>query len=133
MGFVMLAHYKGKAIAGGVFLHFNNNLVYKYGATDPNFMNLYATHALLWEVIQWGCKNGYQIMDWGKTEKSNEGLRKFKLGWWTEEMELSYTYIAGGPEEYSTGWKQKVIENTIRKSPLWVGRLLGEALYRHVG
>ena len=133
MGFVMLAHYKGKAIAGSVFLHFNNNLIYKYGATDPNFMNLYATHALLWEAIQWGCKNGYQVMDWGKTEKSNEGLRQFKLGWGTEEKELCYSYIGKESTEYSTGWKQRVVKNTIRKSPLWVGRLLGEMLYKHVG
>ena len=125
MGFIMLAHYKGKVIAGGVFLHYNRYMIYKYGATDPEYLNLYANHLLLWEAIQWGCRNGYHIFDWGRTDKSNQGLRNFKLGWGTEGKELCYSYIGKESTEYSTGWKQKVVENTIRKSPLWVGRLLG--------
>ena len=36
-------------------------------------------------------------------------------------------------KDYSTGWKQRMVENTIRKSPVWVGRLLGAGLYKHVG
>ena len=133
MGFIMLAHYKGKVIAGGVFLHYNRYMIYKYGATDPEYLNLYANHLLLWEAIQWGCRNGYHIFDWGRTDKENGGLRHFKLGWGTEEEVLSYSYIGKAPEDYSTGWKHKMVENTIRKSPVWVGRLLGELLYKHVG
>lgn len=133
MGFVMLAHHKDKAIAGGVFLHYNKNMIYKYGAADPDYMNLYATHALLWEVIQWACNNGYEIMDWGKTEKSNQGLRNFKRGWGTEEKELIYSYIGNSPKEYSGGWKKKAVEKVIQKSPVWVGRIIGEMLYKHVG
>jgi len=133
MGFVMLAYHKDKAIAGGVFLHYNKNIIYKYGAADPEYMNLCATHALLWEAIQWACRNGYEVMDWGKTEKTNQGLRNFKLGWGTEEKELIYSYIGTSPKEYSSGWKQKVVEKVIQKSPVWVGRLFGEILYKHVG
>lgn len=133
MGFTMLAIYQDKAIAGGVFLHYNKNFIYKYGASDPEYIKLCGNHAFFWEAIQWGCKNGYQVMDWGKTEKSNEGLRKFKRGWGTEEKELCYSYIGKVPTGYSTGWKQKVLETTIRKSPVWVGGLLGKLLYKHVG
>ena len=133
MGFVMLAHHKDKTIAGGVFLHYNKDMIYKYGAADPAYMNLYGTYALLWEAIQWGCNNNYEIMDWGKTEKNNQGLRNFKLGWGTEEKELIYSYIGTAPKEYSTGWKQKVVEKVIKKSPVSVGRILGEIFYKHVG
>lgn len=133
MGFTALAQYEGKPIAGGVFLHYNKNLIYKYGATDPEYMNLYANHLLLWEVIQWGCKNEMAVMDWGRTDKDKEGLRKFKLGWGTEEKELTYSFIGNQPNEYSTGWKQKIIEGIVGKSPVWVGRLIGELLYKHVG
>ena len=132
-GFVALAYYNNNAIAGGVFLHYNEKMYYKYGATDPEYMRFYATHALLWEAIKWGCNNGYKVMDWGKTEKNNHGLKNFKLGWGTEEKELIYSYIGKPPKEYSAGWKQKIIGNIIRKSPVLVGRTIGEILYKHVG
>jgi lipid II:glycine glycyltransferase (peptidoglycan interpeptide bridge formation enzyme) len=133
MGFVMLAYFDGRAIAGGVFLHYKKNLIYKYGASDPDYVHLYGNHGLLWEVIQWGCRNGFHVLDWGRTDEKNEGLRNFKLGWGTEEKRLSYSYIGEPPKDYSTGWKQRMVENTIRKSPVWVGRLLGAGLYKHVG
>ncbi|MFW9825969.1 MAG: lipid II:glycine glycyltransferase FemX [Candidatus Thorarchaeota archaeon] len=79
LGFLMLSYYNDIPIAGGVFLRYKNNIVYKYGATDPAYMNLYANHALLWEVIKYGCKNGFQYMDWGRTDKGHEGLRKNRI------------------------------------------------------
>ncbi|MBW1899052.1 MAG: GNAT family N-acetyltransferase, partial [Deltaproteobacteria bacterium] len=109
------------------------NMIYKYGAANPAYKDRYGTHALLWEAIQWGCKNGYEIMDWGKTEKSNQGLRNFKLGWGTDEKDLIYSYIGSSPKDYSSGWKQKVVEKVIQNSPVWVGRIFGELLYKHVG
>ena len=133
LGFVILTNFNGKPVAGGIFLHFKKKLIYKYGATDPDYLNLYANHLLLWEVIKWGCENGFQVLDWGKTDRSNGGLRRFKLGWGTEEKTLVYTYIGKLPSDYTTGWQHKVFENAIRKSPVWVGRLLGNLLYRHVG
>jgi hypothetical protein len=133
MGFVALAYYQGKPIAGGVFLHYNEKLIYKYGATDPKYMHVYANHALLWEVIKWARSNGYEVLDFGKTDKDDEGLRQFKLGWGTDEEELTYTYINKLPLNYSGGWKQKLIEKTVQKCPVWVGRTFGEFLYKHMG
>ena len=127
MGFVMLAYYKGNAIAGGVFLHYNKKLIYKYGAADPAYMNLYGTHALLWEAIQWGCNNSYEVMDWGKTEKSNQGLRNFKLGWGTEEKELIYSYIGSPKKEYSSGLKESRCSRFLRARG---GRVIRGALGR---
>ena len=133
MGFTALAEYRGRPVAAGVFLHYNKYLVYKYGATDPDYLNLYANHLLLWEVIQWACKNDMAILDWGKTDKHNEGLRKFKLGWGPEEQELTYSYIGQEPKEYSSGWKKQIVEKTIQNSPVWVGKMIGNLLYKHVG
>jgi len=133
MGFTMLACHEDKVLAGSVFLYYKKKLIYKYGATDPRYLNFYANHALLWKAIQWGCENGMQILDWGRTDKGNEGLRQFKLGWGTEEENLVYTFLGNPPDHSITGWKQKLSENAIRRSPVWVGRVLGELLYKHVG
>jgi lipid II:glycine glycyltransferase (peptidoglycan interpeptide bridge formation enzyme) len=133
MGFIMLAHHENKVISAAVFLHYNRNLVYKYGASHPDYLRFCGNHAIFWKAIQWGCKNGYDVMDWGKTEKSNQGLRNFKNGWGTEEKELVYSYTGDLPKEYTVGWKSKIAEHFIRKSPVWVGRSIGAMLYRHAG
>ena len=133
LGFIMLGSYGEKIIAGGVFLHFNHRLVYKYGATDPAFMNYYGNHALLWQAIRWGCQNGCKLFDWGKTEKENEGLRNFKNGWGSEEHDLTYSYIGGLTDRSPKGWKQRVLQIMIQRSPVLIGRLVGETLYRHFG
>ena len=133
MGFTLLAYHQHKLLAGGVFLYYRNKLIYKYGATDPRYLSFYANHALLWNAIQWGCENAMHIFDYGRTDLSNEGLRNFKLGWGADEESLVYTFLGTPPDHSITGWKQKLSENAIRRSPVWVGRVLGELLYRHVG
>ena len=132
-GFIMLAYYQNKAIAGGVFLHFKNTVTYKYGASDPGYSKYCGNHAFFWEAIKWSCRNGFKSFDWGRTDNDHSGLRHFKLGWGTEEKELYYSFIGREPKKHSTGWKQKVVKNIISKSPVLVGRMFGELLYRHVG
>src|SRR5207249_1597678 len=90
-GFIMLARYEGKTIAGGIFLHQNRDVIYKYGATDSDYMEVSANHALLWEAIQWGHRNGFRRFDWGRTDMDNHGLRTFKRGWGTAEQILCYS------------------------------------------
>jgi len=133
LGFTAIAYYEGEPVAGGVFLHYNKKLTYKYGATAPGSMHLYANHALLWDVIQWGCRNGFELFDWGRTDKDNEGLRQFKLGWGSDEKELKYSQVGKNSNDYSKGWKQNIIKNIVGHSPSCVGRVLGELLYKHIG
>ena len=133
LGFISIVKYEGKPIAAGVFLHYNKQLVYKYSATDPDHMKLCGNHLLNWRVIQWAYENGMAILDWGRTDKHNQGLRRFKLGWGTEEQELTYSFIGQEPKGYSSGWKNQIVEKTIQKSPVWLGKLVGSMLYKHVG
>ncbi|HEU4906635.1 MAG TPA: hypothetical protein VFT19_11065, partial [Solirubrobacterales bacterium] len=63
----------------------------------------------------------------------NEGLRAFKRSWGAEELELSYTYLAERAPSPEPGLRERVLGATIRRSPPLVGRLIGEALYRHAG
>lgn len=133
MGFVMLAHYNDRPVAAGVFLHYNGTLIYKYGATDPSYMNVYANHLLLWEVIKWACDNGLNTFDWGRTEINNEGLRNFKKGWGTEEERLAYLYLGQPQNQDKNNWKKDLISIVVRNSPVWVASLLGNFLYKHAG
>ncbi len=133
MGFLLMAYSGKRPIAGGVFLNFNQTLIYKYGATDPEHMALYGNHALLWEAVQWGCENNVRVLDWGRTDIDNEGLRRFKQGWNTIETMTAYTYFGKAGTEISGGWKGRAMNTIVRHSPAFVSRIIGELLYKHTG
>lgn len=88
LGFVALASYEGKNIAGAVYFHFGKNAIYKYGASDKSYWHLRANNLVMWEAIKWYCRNGYRNLCFGRTEPENQGLRQFKSGWGTKERIL---------------------------------------------
>ena len=72
MGFVVLASFHDKPIAGGVYFHFGEKTVYKYGASDLNYQNLRANNLVMWEAIKWYSQNGYKSLCFGRTEPENQ-------------------------------------------------------------
>jgi CelD/BcsL family acetyltransferase involved in cellulose biosynthesis len=133
LGFVLLARHEGEPIAGAVMLTYNGVLTYKYGASFPSHLHRRPNNAIFMEAIQWGCANGYQRFDLGRTDTDNEGLRTFKLGWGADERELAYTVLSRrAPKEGHSGVPAG-LRAVITRTPPLAGRLIGEALYRHFG
>lgn len=131
LGYILLAYQGEQLLAGAVFLHWKHTLTYKYSASDDRFWKLRANNLMLWYAIRWGCENGYQVFDWGRTDLEDEGLRDFKLGWGSEEQMLQYTILADHPPRLaSRGRLRKAMKIIIQHSPLFVCRIMGELLYR---
>jgi CelD/BcsL family acetyltransferase involved in cellulose biosynthesis len=130
-GTVAIAEHDGEAIAGAVFLGWNGHLIYKYGASNPDWWSLRPNHLLFWKVIERACEEGYEVLDFGKTEPENHGLREFKRRWGAEEVPLAYATAT----ERSSGTQGRVptraVGTMIRRTPLAVGRAMGELLYEH--
>jgi CelD/BcsL family acetyltransferase involved in cellulose biosynthesis len=133
LGFVELVIDEGEPIAAAVFLTFNGTVTYKYGASDAAKLAKRPNNLLFAEVIRRACEEGFSTLDFGRTDTDNEGLRSFKRSWGAEEVELSYTYLADREPSPGPGMRDRVLGATIRRSPAFVGRLIGEALYRHAG
>ena len=133
MGFVLSAHVDQTPVAAAIFLGWNGTLIYKYGASDHRFWSVYANNLLFWSAIRWACENGYHTFDWGRTDLEAHGLRAFKSGWGAQEVPLPYSLIADAPPAVATGpgQLQRVLGTVVRRSPPWVGRVIGELLYRY--
>jgi hypothetical protein len=71
-----------------------------------------------------------RVLDWGRTDFANAGLREFKSGWGAREELLSYSVIADQPPLPASGRIGQAMAPVIRRSPRWVCRALGEVLYR---
>lgn len=130
-GFVLLARQEENLLAGAVFLHHNRVLTYKYGATDPKWTVLKPNNLIFSEAIRIGCEEGFRVLDMGRTDAGNTGLREFKSRWGAEETVLRYSYFPPASESHRTSRLMPVLGAVIRSSPPWVCQLLGEMLYRY--
>jgi hypothetical protein len=62
------------------------------------------------------------------------GLRKFKLGWGSEEQTLHYSVLADRPPKALVDGKtHRLLSSVIQHSPAWVCRAMGELFYQHFG
>jgi len=135
LGFVILASYGGKNIAGAVYFHFGEKAVYKYGASDMSYQHLRANNLVMWEAIQWYSQNGYKNLCFGRTEPENQGLLQFKSGWGTTEQQINYyrydlkkgSFVSGSSKV--AGFHNKIFRNL----PLPLLKRVGSVLYKHVG
>ena len=135
MGFIVLASHGKKAIAANVYLNLGGKIVYKYGASNQTGRDLRANNLVMWEAIKWGVKNGYGTLCFGRTEPDNEGLRRFKMGFNPEEHLIQYYRYDLTTDEFICGPDRinAVYKKIFAKLPLQILRLLGRALYPHVG
>jgi len=129
LGMVVLARVRGRPVAGALFLSWNSNLIYKFGASDPAFWDLRPNNLVIWTAIEWGCANGYRVLDLGKSDTHNLGLRRFKSGWGAKEVPLHHTVLPSGAGPERSGLALRAASGLIRHSPVIAARALGELLY----
>ena len=122
-GFVNLAYHNDRAIAGAVYFHFGNQVIYKFGASDVKFQHLTGNYLVMWEAIRWSCQNGFQEFCFGKTDVNNNGLYQFKEGWGAQRQRLDYYryYPKGSKPGYGF----------LKRFPIPLLRMTGNVLYRH--
>lgn len=130
LGFVLVAESRERPAAAAVFLVWNRKLIYKFGASDPACWGVRPNHAIFWDAIRRGCELGCEVLDFGRSDLQQQGLREFKSGWGAVERPLVYTTL-GAPPRPSSGRAERLLARVIRRSPLWVCRLFGERLYKY--
>jgi CelD/BcsL family acetyltransferase involved in cellulose biosynthesis len=130
-GFVMVARRAGRPIAAMVFLSWNRHLIYKYSASDPAHVHLRPNNLLIDHAIEWACGNGFETLDFGKTDTPQAGLRRFKSGWGATELALEYSYAGSNARDQAPGLVNRLSSRIIQVSPPIVGRAIGETLYSH--
>jgi hypothetical protein len=135
LGFVVLASYRGKTIAGAVYFHFGDKALFKYGASDKNYQHLRANNLVMWEAIKYYCQNGYKSLNLGRTEPENKGLLQFKSGWRPKEHVINYykydfkkrAFVQNSSRV--TGFHNKIFKNM----PIPILNVVGSILYKHMG
>ena len=133
-GFVALALHRGRAIAGALFLQFGRSAIYKFSASDERFQELRGPNLVIWRSIQKLREQACHTLNFGKTSLSNDGLRRFKLGWGAEEYLIRYARYCFGQRAFVTipdlaaGPQARLLA----RLPVFFSRWIGRAIYAHL-
>jgi hypothetical protein len=134
-GTLFLASYEGKYIAGGIFCHFGDRVIFKYSASERQYQSLRANNILIWTAIRHYAKDDYKLMSFGRTDLNAEGLREFKNAWGTTEHIIKYYHYDLGKDKFVTHYAQsrETYSRIFSKLPIPLLKIAGTLLYRHVG
>jgi hypothetical protein len=134
LGFVVLAERRSRPIAAAIFFRFGKNALYKYGASEKKFQELRANNLVMWQGIQFLARNGAEELHFGRTDCQNDGLRRFKLSWDTEEEIIEYFRVdpSGRTCLVSARSNFGFHKNVFGRLPLVLNRLAGSMIYPHL-
>ena len=92
LGRLILAFYRGKPAAGGIFLTFKDTVTYWDGASRYKFRAQQPSSLLQWELIRWA-RERYRYYDLGGAGIPR--ITKFKQGWGGENAVFYRIYREG--------------------------------------
>jgi hypothetical protein len=136
LGFAVLAQYQKKTVAGLICLHFGDQAVWKYGASDEAYRHLSANNLVLWHTIKTCGQQGFRQLSLGRTDLDNEGLLSFKNGWGAVRTSLNYYRYDFGRNDFvrgGTGMNLGAVKKVLRLLPVEVLKMIGQLAYRHIG
>lgn len=132
---ILLAKHNGNFVAGAIYLKIGKKILYKFGASFLKYQHLRGNHIVMWEAIRKYIQEGFEEFDFGKTETENEGLRRFKLGFNTDEFFIYNTTFKVVTNDFLPVKSKTVgFHNIILKNlPVSVLKVISKTLYKHVG
>jgi CelD/BcsL family acetyltransferase involved in cellulose biosynthesis len=113
-GFIATACQGETPLAAAVFFHFGRHAVYKFGASNYAFQHLRPNNLMMWEAIKRLGQRDIAYLHLGRTSLTNNGLRRFKLGFGAREERIAYSRY-----DYT---KQSFVQD-IDRADCWVNRL----------
>lgn len=133
-GFVIVVRFENRPVAAAVFLHEGRHALYKFGASELEYQHLRPNNLLMWQAIKHYANNGFMDLHLGRTSLTNEGLRRFKLGFGAEEERIEYTKHELRRDAFLTDVDRASgpLNNVFRRLPPSVLCLAGRLLYPHL-
>jgi hypothetical protein len=134
-GDILFAEKDGIPISSAIYFKFGKKLLYKFGASYSKYFELRGNHFVMWEAIKKYLSEGFEEFDFGRTEIGHDGLRRFKIGWNTEELSIFTTRYNIKEKSFinasisTQGFHNKIFSNT----PEVLLRAIGNILYKHIG
>ena len=89
---LVLAEIGREVGSAGIFLKSKDTLVFEFVGNSYNLLDHAPVPFMIWEMIQYACREGFTYFDFGLTPPGNAGLLDFKSHWGTIDRVLTYYY-----------------------------------------
>jgi CelD/BcsL family acetyltransferase involved in cellulose biosynthesis len=134
LGFITLAKSGTRLVAGTIFFHSGGAALYKFGASDERIQEFRGNNLVMWEGIKRLVGIGLKTLHFGRTSLNNDGLRRFKLSWGTEEELIEYFRFAIRADMWvNSPDNARAFHNRLFcRLPLPINRLAGALIYPHL-
>jgi len=130
---IRVASYGQRPIGSILTLTHGDTLVYKYGCSDARYHNLGGMPFLFWKAIQEAKERGMQVLDFGRSDTTNQGLIRFKDQWGTTRSMLAYGRIcARGRHQVAESQLTQLSKRLFARMPDGLFIAAGRLLYRHI-
>lgn len=133
LGFIALVTRQARPVAALVFFHLGKTAIYKFGASDKSLQEFRGNNLAFWEAIKVLVADGAEQLHFGRTSFDQEGVRRFKLTWGTQEGLMDYFKFDLGTE----AWSQRrdhtsgLHTELFRRLPVVLNRVAGAIIYPH--
>ncbi len=133
-GFIVLVECSKGPVAAAIFFTLGRHAVFKFGASDERLQELRPNNLAMFEGIKHLAEGGLETLHFGRTDKENEGLRRFKLSWGTHETEISYGRFNISADNWvGPRTRRSTLHNRIfRILPESINKVAGAMLYPHL-
>ncbi|MCH7604803.1 GNAT family N-acetyltransferase [Patescibacteria group bacterium] len=124
---ISMAKVNNTYVASDLFFLYKDRIHYAYGCSVSKDITATGLHnLLLWDIIEWGNKHGFQYLDLGRT-REGQGTMLFKKRWGGEQIAMPYFY-----KFYKKELKQRQELTYKRLSNLWA-RAMPEPIANRIG
>jgi serine/alanine adding enzyme len=127
--------YRGKVISTIFLLYFKNTVIYGWGASLREYLELNPNYLLFWEIIKYSCEKCLDFFDFGRSQP-NTGVFLFKEGWGAEPKQLYYQFylnkVKKMPDTGQSNPKRQKFAKVWSKLPLHLANKVGPILRSNI-
>ena len=125
----------GRAVGAAVCLFFRDTIMVPWVSSLREAFALCPNFVLYWEVIRFGCRSGYRVLDLGRSFKS-AGTFEFKRQWGAQPHTLPWIFldaVPGGPPPVDRDASRfELLIRAWKKLPVPVANAVGPWIRRQV-
>jgi len=127
--------YKNRVISTIFLLYFKDIVIYGWGASLREYLELSPNYLLFWEIIKYSCEMGFNFFDFGRS-LPDTGVFLFKRGWGAVPKQLYYQYylnnISKMPDTSQLNPRRKKFARVWKKMPLKLTTAIGPLIRKGI-
>ena len=132
---VLLVEKENEVIYVSFYLFFKDTMINSWSSTLKEYREYYPTDFGIWNAIKYGCHNGYNDYDFGRSQLDSTNM-EFKKRWGAEIKKLEYQYYLNksseNPNNSSENQNRQNFAKVWKRLPVSITRTFGPMLRKQI-